>query len=382
VGLTIWDTTVARVGLFANVVPRAVASARAAKNGDERLGIPPSKVGARTVGESAVDELFVALNSVLRDVSEIDDLAAAVQRCDAAAPVLTELGVTGVNRPQPVPTILRRSRKRFTTTVYDHVDFKLDVDLPEPMAAYAPYLDGVSSARVLAHEEPGRRWIIWVHGAGQGRPDDMFSFRAAHLHEKLGYNVVLPVLPAHGARRHPNVAFPGFDPLENIAVTIRAVAEIRALVSWIGAQDPAEVTIAGTSLGGPLAGLVAGLEPSVSSVLALVPMLGVHTTLAHHMDRVGKIGREAAALLRSDSVRAVSSVVDPLAVTPYAEPDRRLVIAALNDRVTWVTAAQKLHHHWGGRIEWYPGGHVGHVFSGRVRELTDEFLAETAAATP
>lgn len=368
----------ARVGLFANIVPRAVASARAAGRGHATLGIPPSKVGARTVGESAVDELFVAINSVLRDVSSIDDLAEAVVRCEAAAPVLTDLGVTGVNQPQPVPTILRRSRKRFTTTTYEHIDFSPKVELPEPLVGYAPYLDGVLSARLLVHDEPNRPWIIWVHGVGQGRPDDIYSFRAAHLHEKLGYNVVLPVLPAHGARSHANVVHPSFDPLENIAVTVQAIAEVRTMVSWVGAQDPAAITVAGTSLGGPLAAIVAGLEPSVSSVLALVPMLGVHATLAHHLDRAGKVGRDAAALLRSDSVRAVSSVVDPLAVLPYAEPDRRLVIAALNDRVTWVTAAQRLHHHWGGRIEWYPGGHVGHVFSGRVRELTDQFLTEGA----
>lgn len=374
-GLSKWDTTVARVGLFANVMPRAVASARAAARGSDRLGIPPSKVGARTVGESAVDELFVAINSIVRDVSSIDDLASDVARCEEAAPVLTELGVTGVNQPQPVPTILRRTRKRFTTTVYELIDFYQEVNLPGPLAPYAPYLDGVVSARVLAHDEPGRRWIIWVHGAGQGRPDDLFTFRAAHLHEKLGYNVILPVLPAHGTRAHPSVDYPGFDPLENVAVTVRAIAEIRALVAWANSAAPADITIAGTSLGGPLAAMVAGLEPSVSSVLALVPMLGVHSTLAHHMDRAGELGKTAAQLLRSDSVTAVTSVVDPLSVMPYAEPDRRLVIAALNDRVTWVTAAQKLHDHWGGRIEWYPGGHVGHVFSGVVKSLTDEFLS-------
>ena len=166
------------------------------------------------------------------------------------------------------------------------------------MAPYAPYLDGVVSARVLAHDEPGRRWIIWVHGAGQGRPDDLFTFRAAHLHEKLGYNVILPVLPAHGTRPTQR-RLPGFDPLENVAVTVRAIAE-RSGRSSRGRIRPHRpiITIAGTSLGGPLAAMVAGLEPSVSSVLALVPMLGVHSTLAHHMDRAGELGKTAAQLFQ------------------------------------------------------------------------------------
>ncbi|MFM9378320.1 hypothetical protein [Gordonia sp. VNK21] len=118
-----------------------------------------------------------------------------------------------------------------------------------------------------------------------------------------------------GPRTHPNLDYPSFDPLQNVAVTARAVADLRALVSWVGQQDPLDITIGGTS------------------------------------------------------------VVDPLAVMPYAPENRRAVIAALNDRVTWVTAAQKLHEHWGGRIDWYAGGHVGHVFSGQVRAATDQFLS-------
>ena len=43
VGLSKWDTTVARVGLFANVMPRR--SPVRAQRGSDRLGIPPSKVG-------------------------------------------------------------------------------------------------------------------------------------------------------------------------------------------------------------------------------------------------------------------------------------------------------------------------------------------------
>lgn len=373
--MTGWDITRARLGLFAEVMPRAVASARAARAGDNELGIPASAVRPRTVGESAIDELFVAINSVVRDVSSIDDLAADVQRCEAAAAELSALGVHGVNPPQPAPRVLRSSRRRWGPTRYQLVDFHSDVALPGPLAEYEPYLSGVGSARVLAGGGAGRRWLIWVHGAGQGRSDDLFSFRAAHLHSRLGYNVVLPVLPAHGSRKHPNLDYPSFDPLQNVAVTARAVADLRALVSWIGQQDPLDITIGGTSLGGPLAALVAGLEPSIGAVLACVPMLGIHPTLAHHLDRAGERGREAAALLRADSVTAVSSVVDPLAVMPYAPENRRAVIAALNDRVTWVTAAQKLHEHWGGRIDWYAGGHVGHVFSGQVRAATDQFLS-------
>jgi len=376
--LSSWDVARARMGLFAEIMPRAVRSAKVASHGDDVRGIPPSLVRPRSVGESALDEFFVAVNSVVRDVSNIDELADDVGRCEAAADELTALGIEGVNPPQPAPRIVAQTRKRWGPTIYQSIDFAAEAQLPGALAQYGPDLGDVFNARVLAGGGAGRRWLIWVHGAGQGRSHDMFSFRAAHLHTQLGYNVVMPVLPAHGARSHPGIDYPSFDPLMNVAVTSRAITDLRALVSWISEQDPLDITIAGTSLGGPLAAVASGLESRIGSVLAVVPMLGVHSTLAHHLDRAGERGRTAAALLRTPAVQAVSSVVDPLAILPQAPPDRRMVIAALNDRVTWVTAAQRLHDFWGGRIHWYPGGHIAHVFSGHVRRATDEFLSTTA----
>ena len=55
-------------------------------------------------------------------------------------------------------------------------------------------------ALMLRHKEP-RPWLVCVHGAEMGRAAlDLTLFRAWHLHEDLGLNVVLPVLPMHGPR--------------------------------------------------------------------------------------------------------------------------------------------------------------------------------------
>ena len=55
-------------------------------------------------------------------------------------------------------------------------------------------------AMLLRHKEP-RPWLVCVHGAEMGRAAlDLTLFRAWHLHEDLGLNVVLPVLPMHGPR--------------------------------------------------------------------------------------------------------------------------------------------------------------------------------------
>ncbi len=63
----------------------------------------------------------------------------------------------------------------------------------------------------------------------------------AWLHEGLGLNVVLPVLPMHGprARNLPKAAaFPGEDLLDNVHGSAQAVWDIRRLLSWIRLQEP------------------------------------------------------------------------------------------------------------------------------------------------
>lgn len=370
-----WSTGAARLGLFASVLPRAVASARIAGRGDAVAGVPPSAHSPRVFGETAIDELFIAINSVTREIPPNEVIEGYVARCAEVAPEFTGLGVDGIHRRPPVPRIVSRRRRIFGTTRFEHIDFAVEDAVPESVAPIDPYRGTGSSVRVLSHNRHGARWLIWVHGAAQGRSDDLYAFRAAHLHSRLGYDVAFPVLPAHGARRRDKVAYPGLDPLANVLLTIRAVAEIRALIGWIEQRRPREIVIAGTSLGGPIAALVASLEPQVSAALAVVPMLDVHGTLAHHMDRAGPRGKQLAALMRADEVTAVTSVIDPLALEPYAPPERRMVVAALNDRVTSLGAARRLHAHWGGRVHWYRGSHVGHALSGDIHDAVDAFLA-------
>lgn len=372
-----WETARARLGLFAEVLPRAVGSSRAVVGGDPAAGIPPGCT-PRMVGETAVDELFIAVNSVTRDIPPLDAVENWVQRCALVADEFERLGPGGIHLDPGSPQILSMNRKVFGTTSFQHIEYAVEPTLPESVSAVDPYTDGIGSARVMSRRSPGRRWLIWVHGAAQGRPDDLYAFRAAHLYNRLGYDVVFPVLPAHGARRVKKVAYPGFDPLVNTLITVRAIAEIRSLIGWIAAQDPADIAIAGTSLGGPIAAMVASMDSRISSVLAVVPMLDMHATLAHHMERGGARGRYLAELMRSEPVRAVAGVVNPLSVQPVPVPDRRMVVAASNDRVTSVAAAQQLHEHWGGRIHWYAGSHVGHAMSASIRHAVDDFFGEPA----
>ncbi|GEP32709.1 hypothetical protein NSZ01_04770 [Nocardioides szechwanensis] len=372
------ESTRARLWLFGCVVPRAVASSVAASKRSEESGIPAWNLGVREFGETATDELFIAISALYREVPHFDAVQASVEACAAAAPELSALGVAGAHRPPPPLATLGLRRRKVGRLRFEHLEFESRPDLPPSLMDAGYGKVEVAHARVLRHEGEPRPWVVWVHGAEQGRLDDLFAFRAGHLHHDLGLNVAMPVLPQHGPRRDLGRSWPGFDLLGNIATMMRAVSDVRAVVGWIHEQDPVSVAVVGMSLGGPVAALVSGLDDRVDGVVAIVPMLDAHATIAHHTAKTGGRGKKLAALLRSEPVKAVGTVVDPTALEPYAAQDRRLVVAALGDRMTSVRAAQRLHGSWGGQVHWHAGGHIGHLISGDVKAALDEFLAPEA----
>jgi hypothetical protein len=81
-------------------------------------------------------------------------------------------------------------------------------------------------ALLLRHPQPGP-WLVCVHGTEMGRaPLDLALFRAWKLHDELGLNVVMPVLPMHGPRARglpKGAVFPGEDVLDDVHATAQAV---------------------------------------------------------------------------------------------------------------------------------------------------------------
>ncbi len=368
------ETTWTRIWLFGAVLPRAVSSSIAAGRRTEESGIPAWDLGVREFGETATDELFIAISALYREVPQVDKVQASVEACAKAVAGLEGVGVAGAHREPPPMRILGLRRRRLGRRRFEHLEYESRPHLPQPMVEAGHAEVEVAHARVLRHAGEPRPWVVFVHGAEQGRLDDLFAFRAAHLHEELGLNVAFPVLPQHGPRRDLGRAWPGFDLLGNIATMMRAVSDVRALVGWVRTEQAPSVALVGMSLGGPVAALTAGLDDRVDAVCAMVPMLDAHATIAHHTERTGARGRRLAALLREEPVRRLGAVVDPTELEPHAPRDRRLVIAALNDRMTSVRAAQRLHERWQGEVHWHHGGHIGHLMSGQVKSELDAFL--------
>ena len=171
-----------------------------------------------------------------------------------------------------------------------------------------------------------------MHGAGQGGDEDLLLSRIGRIHHKLGFNVALPVQPGHGCRRRQWPVYPDMDPLGNVAGMMRVVSEVRAVVRWVQPQATA-VVVAGISMGTPVAALVSHLEKQIDGVALYTPILGLNAMIARHLQRWGSSRDGFRELLESPVVTQLTSVIDPLAVTPSPPPDRRLIVGAWHDRM-------------------------------------------------
>lgn len=239
-------------------------------------------------------------------------------------------------------------------------------------------------ATVLRHKEP-RPWLIAVHGAEMGRGAlDLALFRARHLHEQLGLNVALPILPLHGPRRRgvpKGTGFPGEDVLDNIHAAAQSVWDIRRLLGWIRSQQPdARTGMTSISLGGYITALVASLDDQLTCAILGVPAVDIVDLLDRHAGPApSPTQREAIALARQ-----VARVVSPLALTPQVPAGGRFIFAGLADRLVHPRdQVARIWEHWGRpEIQWYQGGHTGFFRSRPVQDFVAQALVQSGLVGP
>ena len=189
-------------------------------------------------------------------------------------------------------------------------------------------------ALMLRHKEP-RPWLVCVHGAEMGRAAlDLTLFRAWHLHEDLGLNVVLPVLPMHGPRARglpKGAVFPGEDVMDNVHATAQAVWDVRRLLSWIRSQEPeSPIGLNSISLGGYVASLVASLEDGLTCAILGVPVADLIELLGRHAGFSPEDPRRTHGdTRRTDRAHGVAPIADspcahvrPLHLRRYRRPAR------------------------------------------------------------
>ncbi|MCV6987133.1 hypothetical protein H7H78_17455 [Mycobacterium shinjukuense] len=234
-------------------------------------------------------------------------------------------------------------------------------------------------ALLLRHPKP-RPWLVCVHGAEMGRASlDLAVFRAWKLHDDLGLNIAMPVLPMHGPRARglpKGAVFPGEDVFDDVHATAQAVWDIRRLLSWIRLQEPeSPIGLNGISLGGYIVSLVASLEEGLSCAILGVPVADLVELLGRH-----------SGLRRNDPRRhtvtiaePIGRMVSPLSLTPLVPMPGRFIYAGVADRLVHPREqVTRLWEHWGRpEIVWYPGGHTGFFHSRPVRQFVCDALRQS-----
>lgn len=233
-----------------------------------------------------------------------------------------------------------------------------------PGAAVWNRLDGNRrcAVRVVRHPQPGRPWLVCVHGYRMGVPwMDLSLFSPRWVTERLGVNFVQPVLPLHGPRRvgaRSGDHYLDGDPLDLFYAQSQALSDLRQTLAWIRQQDPdARIGVYGISLGGYNAALLANYASDLDFVVAGIPVLDFSDALWRLLTPSHRQYFEGSGLT-PERYRTLLAPVSPLARAPRVPEDRRFIFAANCDRVVLPEHPLALAAHWGVDVNWYQGSHL------------------------
>jgi hypothetical protein len=327
----------------------------------------------RLAGNVVLDELVLGAMAGVQAAPTPSELDAATDDLRDVVALSTERGwrdepITYHHEPPPLRTFELRLtpgrwlRERFRWLSFDS-GFEPRPEEPAADRYRALPTDGRAHAALLRHADHDRPWVVCLHGFGAGTPSaDFTAFRVSRLHHDLGYDVVLPVLPLHGRRRAPGgPALLSYDLALSIHGLSQAVWDVRRLLSWIRSESDAPIVLHGVSLGAYTAALVAGLT-DVDGLVAGVPAVDLPELFRVHSPRSMRRRIEQIGLL--DTAGEAFRVVSPLALHPRVPREQRAIYAGMGDRFVPARQTVALWQHWDEpELRWYPGGHVGFVWS-------------------
>lgn len=294
-----------------------------------------------------------------------------------------------LRRPQdffPAPPAPERvSVRKFRSRNRSHERISFDSDyIPHPGEPGAGRWMSYTGNRrgyaiMLRHPEP-RPWLVCIHGTEMGRAGlDLTLFRAWHLHEDLGLNVILPVLPMHGPRAKglpKGAVFPGEDVMDDVHGTAQSVWDVRRIIAWIRAEQPgAQIGLNGISLGGFVSGLVASLDDDLTCAILGVPPSNLVDLLGRHSGLAADDPRRMTIEL----AEPIGRMISPISMPPLVPPQGRFIYAGVADRIVHPRQqVLQLWEHWGRPdVGWYHGGHTGFFEAKPVARYVDAALVQS-----
>ncbi len=336
--------------------------------------VPAVEPNAGIIAEALIDGGFSLLVSLLVGVPESQQVRRGHQELLAMRDFIAQNGwyddPSGYHRRPPVlraPTLVPRvSSSMRGRTDYIEMTFESQYE-PSPGEPgrerwLAHEENGTAVAYVMEHEGADRPWLVCTHGFSMGQPtSNIHGLAADWLHEELGLNVLMPVLPLHGPRS--STRFSGGGLLQPEFANVlhmfsQAVWDIRRMVDWIRQRSEAPVGLYGISLGGYTVSLASAFIDDLACVIAGIPAVDF-TSLAR--DNEPWAYQAYGGDLQTDwgLVYEVMHPVSPLTFEPRLPVSKRYIYAGVADRVARPDQARALWRHWQKpEIAWLPSGHV------------------------
>jgi pimeloyl-ACP methyl ester carboxylesterase len=275
---------------------------------------------------------------------------------------------------------LRRERVR--AIEFEHLSFDSEYE-PHPDEPGRDRWLGYGANRlahawVKRHADGPRPWLVCIHGYQMGIPlYDLLAFAPEYFHERLGLNLLLPVLPLHGprrVRRRSGAGFIGAEVLDTVHAEAQAMWDIRRMLRWVRAQGDAPTGVLGLSLGGYNAALLASLDEELRCAILGIPLVDFARAMFRHAPALQLRDVEVEGIDEGRTAE-ILRVVSPLALEPRVPFEGRAIFAAVADRLVPADQPRDLWHHWQKpRIEWYQGGHLTFRAHAGVRSLVSESL--------
>lgn len=349
-------------------------------------GAPQIRMSAAILAQVAMDETIIALAQGPNRSPHRADYARVAGELTEARALYERRGwladPRSYHRDPPELSDVARRRGWALGECYERIMWPSDYEArPEEPGAerWQSYeANRTAAAWVMEHRDGPRPWLIAIHGFGTGATfADLITFRAPHLHHDLGWNIAAIVLPVHGSRRPSRVGgeeFLSFDMMNAVHAIAQSVWDIRRLISWVRSRDPEAMAMYGVSLGGYLASLMTCFEGDLDAVIAGIPVSDFPSLLGHqapaHVQR-----RATEHGILHGNAEVVHRVVSPLAMHPLVPKERRFIFAGLGDRMAVPSQAHALWEHWDQpTISWFPGNHVGYLWSAKVGGFVDSVL--------
>ena len=239
-------------------------------------------------------------------------------------------------------------------------------------------------AVVLRHPdgEP-RPWLVCIHGLRTSSPQTSSDlFQPEYFYQKLGLNLLYPVLPLHGPRKpgllSGELLFSG-DMVDLLHTGAHAAWDVRRLLGWLRSpeQSAPAIGLLGHSLGGYAAALTASLDTGVDCVVAANPSVDP----SHMFWRDGL--SVATRYLKTEGVTQKKSdqllrAVSPLAMQPKVPGEGRAILASVADRIIPANEPDSLWHHWDQpRVLWHQGTHFGLLQTSKGRRAVKDALYDS-----